>query len=113
MYRPGRWRVSPALPAAANAVLVLLWLLSAYGGWGQSAFCTGDGAPADPACLAGFRAAVEYSLIIAVPALVLALAGGLLLHDDPDALDVLLTATAGLWILAGAVVFIGGYLVQH
>ncbi|MCD0450213.1 hypothetical protein LO762_13570 [Actinocorallia sp. API 0066] len=113
MQRPSRWRVSPALPAAANAALVLLWLLSAYGGWGETAFCAiADGLPADPQCLIGFAAAVEYSLILAVPALVLGLLGGVLLRDDPDALDILLTATAGLWILAEAVVFTGGYLAQ-
>ncbi|MDX6744962.1 hypothetical protein [Actinocorallia sp. A-T 12471] len=112
MDRPGPWRVSPALPAAANAALALLWLLSAYGGWGEAAFCSSDGSLADPACLEGFHTAVSYSLVVAVPALVLAFAGALLLNDDPDALDVLLTATAALWIIAEAVVFTGGYLSQ-
>ncbi|GAA3222504.1 hypothetical protein GCM10010468_48330 [Actinocorallia longicatena] len=83
----------------------MLWIFSAAGGWGGDAFCT-----ADRACLDDYRRAVELSVALAVPAGIFGVLGWLLLRDHPQELDTLLLLTAALWIAAGAILFIGGYL---
>ncbi|TDB84577.1 hypothetical protein E1264_24080 [Actinomadura sp. KC216] len=111
--RPNSWWISPAIPTIANCVLGLLWAFSALGGWGATAFCGEDG-QRDPGCSAGFDDAVRASAPVAVLALVVAVTSWAMpgVRQRPDRLDALLTVAAFLWVLAEAVLFIGGYLAK-
>lgn len=92
----------------ANVLLAVLWACSAFADWGVTAFCdTG----ADPAC----PERVQYfGLISVIPAafgLVLALASYFArnVRRDPETRNHVLEFAAVAWILAGLVVFLGGY----
>lgn len=90
-------------------MLGALWIFAAFGGWGRQAFCTADGSCAD-----NVAAAVVVSLAPAALALLTALTGWAFraVRDDPDRLDTVLSVAAVLWLLADAVVFIGGWLAR-
>lgn len=109
----GGWGVSPAIPLVANAVLALLWSFSAFGGWGRSAFC-GTGVTRDRACADEIGAAVDISLVPAGAALLIVLVALAwpTIRRDIDRLDLLLTISGFLWVLAGGIVFLFGYLAQ-
>ncbi len=107
------WWISPAIPTIANGVLAALWAFSAFGGWGRTAFCR-NGGPIDQGCSNGYDTTIVISLVPAVLAAVLAAASWALpsVRRDPTLLDTLLTIAALTWVVAQAVLFIGGYVVQ-
>lgn len=111
--RSKSWWISPAIPTIANCALALLWFFSAFGGWGETAFC-GEDDLRDPGCGAGFDAAVRLSSPAAVLAAAVAVIawtwGGV--RRRPDRLDTLLTMAAFTWVFAEAVLFVGGYLAK-
>jgi hypothetical protein len=114
---PGRqndWWISPAIPTIANGVLAALWGFSAFGGWGNAAFCH-DGGPLDLQCADGFDTAIGISIVPALLAALIALGAWALpaVRRDSDLLDILLTGAAFLWVIAEGILFIGGYLVQR
>lgn len=100
------------VPTICNAALLVLWLFSAFGGWGATAFC-GDLAGAD--CLAGFDATVAISVPIATLAAVIAVAAWLVpwTRRSPDRLGAALVVAAFGWVVAEALLFGGGWLAQH
>jgi hypothetical protein len=113
--QPGRvegWQISPVLPTIANCLLAALWGLSAYGGWGDTAFCAVDGGASNAACSQGFMDAVHWSLIAVVPAVLLAVGAWTFVRQNTDRLDLLLTISAGLWVAAEGILFVGGYIAQ-
>ncbi len=111
--RTNGWWVSPALPTIANCMLAVLWFFSAVGGWGDAAFC-GEADRHDPGCAAGFDDAVRLSGAVALLAAALAVTAWALhgVRRRPGRLDALLTVAAFVWVLAEAVLFVGGYLAQ-
>ncbi|OLT18420.1 hypothetical protein BJF79_48135 [Actinomadura sp. CNU-125] len=96
-----------------NAALAALWILTAFGGWGEEAFC-GVGGSYDPTCATGFENAVLASLAVVVPAVVITLAALALprVRRHPDRLGMMLAASAFLWVGAEGILFLGGYLAQ-
>ncbi|MFB4311915.1 hypothetical protein [Actinomadura sp. GTD37] len=113
---PGRsngWWISPAIPTIANFVLAVLWFFSAIGGWGDAAFC-GEDDGHDPGCGAVFAEAVRLSAPVAVLAAVIAVAAWTVqsVRRRPERLDALLTVAAFVWVLAEAVLFVGGHLAK-
>lgn len=113
---PGRsngWWISPAIPTIANCLLAALWGFSALGGWGDAAFC-GEAEEHDLNCSAAFDDAVLVSAIPGLSAVVMAVGAWVLprVRRDADRLDGMLTAAAVVWIVAEAVLFVGGYLAQ-
>ncbi len=113
---PGRmngWWISPAVPTIANCALAALWLFSAIGGWGDAAFC-GEDERHDPRCGAGFEDAVRLSSPAAAIAAAVAVAAWAAhgIRRRPGLLDASLTIAAFIWVLAEAVLFIGGYLAK-
>jgi hypothetical protein len=94
-------------------MLAAFWGFSALGDWGYTAFCGAPGAR-DAECAAGFDRVVTVSLVPAVLATVIALGAWLLprIRHDAERLDGLLTASALVWVVAEAVLFVGGYLVK-
>jgi len=113
--RTNRWWISPAIPTIANCVLAALWFFSALGGWGDAAFC-GEDDRRDPGCGADFDDAVRLSSPVALLAAAIALtAWAVHVHTvrrRPERLDALLTVAAFVWVLAEAVLFVGGYLAK-
>jgi hypothetical protein len=107
------WWISPAIPTIANVVLGALWAFSAFGGWGRTAFCQ-DSGPLDQGCSSGFDTTIMISLVPALLATLLAAGAWLIpaVRRDPTLLDTLLTIAALSWVVAQAVLFLGGYLVQ-
>ncbi|MFV2179397.1 hypothetical protein ACFHW2_07505 [Actinomadura sp. LOL_016] len=97
----------------ANAALAALWAFTAFGGWGEQAFC-GVGGAHDPTCATGFENAVLSSLAVVIPAVVITLTALALrrVRHHPDRLGMMLTAAAFLWVGAEGIVFLGGYLAQ-
>jgi hypothetical protein len=113
---PGRangWWISPAVPTIANCALAALWFFSAIGGWGDAAFC-GEDERHDPGCGAGFEDAVRLSSPAAAIAAAVAVAAWAAhgIRRRPGLLDASLTIAAFIWVLAEAVLFIGGYLAK-
>jgi hypothetical protein len=106
-------RISPALPSTAHALLALLWGLSTYGGWGESAYC-GDGPDRDLGCSDGFAVAVLLSTPFAAAAAVAAIAAwsSADLRTHPTRLATRLTLALTGWILAEGILFLAGLLVQ-
>lgn len=105
--------VSPAIPLVANAALAVLWWFSAFGGWGDLAFC-GESGPRDPECLQGMDTAATVSLVpaglaLAVAAVSLAVPR---VRRDIGRLDLMLTVSAFIWIVAEAILFFSGYRLQ-
>ncbi|WP_433333058.1 hypothetical protein [Spirillospora sp. CA-294931] len=112
--RQNGWWISPAIPTIANCLLALLWGFSAYGGWGDAAFC-GEAEARDPVCSSDFELAVLFSVPPAVLAAAIAVAAWALpsTRHRPDRLDALLTIAAIVWILAEGILFIGGYVAKQ
>ena len=113
---PGRansWWISPAIPTIANGALAVLWFFSALGGWGDAAFC-GEDDRHDPGCGAGFDDAVRLSSPVALLAAAVAVTAWAAhgVRRRPGRLDALLTVAAFVWVLAEAVLFVGGYLAK-
>ncbi|MEU8347634.1 hypothetical protein AB0C74_38545 [Spirillospora sp. NPDC048832] len=111
--RSNSWRISPAIPTIANCALAALWFFSALGGWGDAAFC-GEDDGHDPGCGAGFTDAVRLSSPLALLATAIAITAwaARTIRRWPDRLDAFLTVAAIIWVLAEAVLFIGGYLAK-
>ncbi len=111
--RPNGWWISPAVPTIANCALALLWIFSALGGWGDSAFC-GDEKSHDAICAADFEDAVLFSIPVAVLAAALAITAWATpaIRHHAGRLDALLGIAAMVWVLGEAVLFVGGYLAQ-
>jgi hypothetical protein len=110
--RQNRWWISPAIPTIANVALAVLWGFSAFGGWGTAAFCGADAVAED--CANGVGLAAGVSAMPAAIAAALALGSWLspAIRRDPDRLDGLLSLAAAGWLIAGAIVFVGGYLAK-
>ena len=110
--RQNRWWISPAIPTIANIALAVLWAFSAFGGWGRTAFCGDEAAARD--CTDGVGLAEAVSAVPAAIAAALALGSWLApaVRRDPDRLDDLLLFAAVGWIVAEAILFVGGYLAQ-
>jgi hypothetical protein len=113
---PGRangWWISPAVPTIANCALAALWFFSAIGGWGDAAFC-GEDDRHDPGCGAGFDDAVRLSSPVAVIAVAVVITAWAMqgVRRRPGRLDAFLTVAAFIWVLAEAVLFVGGYLAK-
>ena len=110
--RQGGWWISPAIPTIANAALAALWGFSALGGWGTSAFC-GDEAQ-QQTCIDRLDVVIGISGGPAAVAAALAIGSWALpqVRRDADRLDSLLSLAAILWLVAEAIVFIGGYLAK-
>lgn len=110
--RNGAW-LSPVIPTIGNVALSLLWAFSAFGGWGVAAFCESAGS-VDAACRAGFGTTVAVSVPVAVLAAALGLAAWSLprVRRRPDRLGGALLVAASGWVVAEAVLFAGGWLVQ-
>ncbi|WP_125621307.1 MULTISPECIES: hypothetical protein [Actinomadura] len=111
--RTGEWWISPAIPAVADVVLAALWTFTAFGGWGEQAFCEAGGVH-DPACATSFQNSVLASLAVVIPAVAITLAALALprVRRHPDRLGMMLTAAAFLWVGAEGILFLGGYLAQ-
>ncbi|WP_346044657.1 hypothetical protein [Actinomadura chokoriensis] len=111
--RANGWWISPAVPTIANCALAALWFFSAIGGWGDAAFC-GEDDRHDPGCGAGFDDAVRLSSPVAAMALAVAVTAWALqgVRRRPGRLDAFLTVAAFIWVLAEAVLFVGGYLAK-
>jgi hypothetical protein len=109
--RQGRWWISPAIPAIANVALAALWGFSAFGGWGTAAFC---GDAAGRSCVDRVDVVVGVSAVPAAAAAALALCSWAFprIRRDADRLDTTLSLAAVLWIVAEAILFIGGYLAK-
>jgi hypothetical protein len=71
-----------------------------------------DGGASDAACSQGFMDAVHWSLIVVVPAVLLAAGAWTFVRQNTDRLDLLLTISALLWVAAEGILFVGGYLAQ-
>jgi hypothetical protein len=110
--RQNRWWISPAIPTIANGALAVLWWFSAFGGWGASAFCGDDAVAGD--CADGVGLAAGVSAMPAAIAAALALGSWLspAVRRDPDRLDGLLSLAAAAWLIAEAILFVGGYLAK-
>ncbi len=110
--RQNRWWISPAIPAIANVALAVLWAFSAFGGWWAAAFCGDDTVPQD--CADGVDLAAAVSGGPAALAAALALGSWMLpgVRRDPDRLGGLLSLAAVGWLVAEAILFIGGYLAK-
>jgi F0F1-type ATP synthase membrane subunit c/vacuolar-type H+-ATPase subunit K len=110
--RQNRWWISPAIPTIANVALAVLWAFSAFGGWGAAAFCGDDAVSAD--CAAGVSLAAGVSAVPAALAAALALGSWMStgVRRDPDRLDSLLSLAAIGWVVAEAILFIGGYMAK-
>jgi hypothetical protein len=108
----GLW-ISPAIPTIANCALAALWFFSALGGWGDAAFCGQDDGH-DPGCGADFDDAVRLSAPVAVVAAAMAVSAWALhgIQRRPGRLDAFLTVAAIVWVLAEALLFVGGYLAK-
>ncbi|WP_067833643.1 hypothetical protein [Actinomadura kijaniata] len=111
--RPNGWWISPALPTIANVLLAVLWLLSAFGGWGTTAFC-GDPEQRDAVCADHYDVAVLISFLPALGAAALGVAAWTApaIRRRPDRLDSVLAVSALLWVVAEAVLFVGGFLAK-
>ncbi|MQA98106.1 MAG: hypothetical protein GEV11_27145 [Streptosporangiales bacterium] len=101
-------RFSPAILTMANVLLAVLWACSAFANWGVAAFCDPG---ADPTCAGRVR---YFGLISVIPAafgLVLALGSYLApnVRRDPETRNHVLAYAAVAWIIAEAIVFLGGY----
>jgi hypothetical protein len=109
--RQNRWWISPAIPTIANVALAALWAFSAVGGWGAAAFC-GEDRAGD--CADGVSLATAVSTVPAALAAALALGSWLVagVRRDPDRLDRLLSLAAVGWVVAEAILFVGGYLAK-
>lgn len=101
-------RFSPAILTMANVLLAVLWACSAFADWGVTAFCDPG---SDPACAGRVRYFGLISIIPAAFGLVLALSSYVApaVRRDPETRNRVLEYAAVAWILAGAVVFLGGY----
>ncbi|MFB4317310.1 hypothetical protein [Actinomadura sp. 21ATH] len=112
--RMNGWWISPALPTAANCLLAALWTFSTAGGWGEAAFCAGAAGEPRDECADAVRMAVLLSVPPAALATVIVLASWALprVRRHPVRLDALLTCAAALWILAGGILFTGGYIAK-
>ena len=110
--RQSRWWVSPAIPTIANVALAVLWAFSAFGGWGAAAFCGDDTATGK--CADGVNVAAGVSAVPAALAAALALGSWMSagVRRDPDRLDSLLSLAAIGWVVAEAILFVGGYLAK-
>jgi hypothetical protein len=110
--RQNRWWISPAIPTIANVALAVLWAFSALGGWATAAFCGEDSAARD--CTDGVDLAATVSAVPAVVAAALALGSWLApsVRRDPDRLDGMLSLAAVGWVVAEAILFVGGYLAK-
>jgi hypothetical protein len=110
--RHNRWWVSPAVPTIGNAALLVLWVFSAFGGWGATAFC-GELAGAD--CRAGFEATVALSVPIAALSAAIAVAAWAVpwIRRNPARLGGALVVAALGWVIAEGLLFGGGWMAQH
>jgi hypothetical protein len=110
--RQGRWWISPAIPTIANMTLAALWGFSAFGGWGEAAFCADDAKR--PNCVDSVDFVIGVSAVPAVLAVVVALGSWALpgVRRNADRLDDLLSVAALCWIAAEAILFVGGYLAK-
>lgn len=101
------------IPTVANCALILLWVFSGFGGWGEAAFCA-DGETRDLRCAGRFDDAIAVSLVPAVVAAVIAVAAWVLprIRRDDARLDRTLTISALVWVAAEAVLFVGGMLAK-
>jgi hypothetical protein len=111
--RSNGWWISPAVPTIANCVLAALWGFSAIGGWGTDAFC-GEADQRDVTCVGDFDLAVWLSLPPAALATLVAVTAWALpgVRRRPNRLDAYLTLAALIWVVAEAILFIGGYLAK-
>ncbi|MDL4772707.1 MULTISPECIES: hypothetical protein [Thermomonosporaceae] len=111
--RPNGWWISPAVPTIANGALAALWGFSAYGGWGEAAFC-GESDARDAGCAADFENTVALSAPVAFLAAVAVLTAWSTprLRSRPQRLDALLTVAAFGLVLAEGILFLGGYLAK-
>jgi len=97
------------LPATGVFLLAALWGLSAFAGWAAAAFCSDRGLGQE--CRAHVNAAVRPSAMVAVVAALLAAAAlaAARVARSPSAARTLrmrlLTASAGCWAVALAVLF--------
>jgi hypothetical protein len=133
-----RWWISPAIPTIGNLALSLLWAFSAFGGWGITAFCRPTRGPAigragraeqvgqagqladavgqalDVECQTGFRTTVAVSVPMAVLAAVIGVAAWTVpsVRRRPELMGGTLVVAALIWLIAEAVLFGGGWLVQ-
>jgi hypothetical protein len=109
--RENRWWISPAIPTIANVALAVLWVFSAYGGWGAAAFC---GDTLRGSCADGVGLAAGVSVVPAAVAAALALGSWLssAIRRDLDRLDGLLSLAAAGWLIAEAILVVGGYLAK-
>jgi hypothetical protein len=112
------WQLSPLVPAVGVALLALLWLLSAAGGWATAAFCSGQAAGAS--CRAHVAASVRPSALAAVVAVALAVAALLAPSAARSGAAAaqrlrlwLLAGSAACWVLALAVLFVAGEAASH
>src|SRR5918999_2173 len=110
--RQNRWSISPAIPTIANVALATLWAFSAFGGWASTAFCGENAVARD--CTEGVGLAAAISAVPAAIAAALALGSwqAPATRRDPNRLDGLLAFAAAGWLLAEAILFVGGYLAQ-
>jgi hypothetical protein len=110
--RQDRWWISPAIPTIANAALAALWGFSAFGGWSTSAFCGDEARQQD--CVDRIDLMATVSGVPAAVAAAMALgAWGLpSIRRDAGRLDSLLSLAAIIWVVAEAILFVGGYLAQ-
>ncbi|MFI7694423.1 hypothetical protein ACIBQ6_35535 [Nonomuraea sp. NPDC049655] len=102
--------LSPMIPTVASFLLAALWGMSVFAGWGLEAFCAGGESPA--ACSRRLGAVCAVSGVFAVPAACATLAAWLVpaSRQDPRTFGRLMGTGVAAWIVAGAVLFLGGLL---
>lgn len=110
----GRVRLgfSPIIPTIAGFLLAALWGLSVFAGWGLEAFCAGGEASADCSRRLGTVSAV--SGLFAVLAACCTAAAWLVPRSrrDPAVFTRVMGAAVAVWVVAVAVLFVGGLLAK-
>jgi hypothetical protein len=98
------------LPTVASLLLAALWALSVFGGWGPEAFCAGAEAP--QACTRRLGAVSVVSALFAGAAATCTVMAWVLprARRDGRAFGRLIGAALAAWVVAGAVLFVGGLL---
>ncbi|MEO3891177.1 hypothetical protein [Nonomuraea sp. B5E05] len=107
-----RLRFSPIIPTVASFLLAALWGLSVFAGWGLQAFCAGGESMAR--CSQRLGTVSTLSGVFAVIAACCTVAAWLLpwSRHDPRTFGHLMGAGVLFWIVAGAVLFVGGLLAR-
>ncbi|MDX3110368.1 hypothetical protein ACIBO5_55610 [Nonomuraea angiospora] len=105
-------RFSPIIPTIASFLLAALWALSVFAGWGLEAFCQGGESAS--------TCSQRLGTVSTVSGLFAALAAGCTAaawlipwsRQDPRTFGRVMGAGVGAWVVAEAVLFLGGLMAR-